>query len=157
VGRGSEERREGGLVYRAPVTPPDQQRVVAVINSSPDTIELLRVWLQMAGFVVVSTTTWQIRDGQVDLAAFLRQHQPGVLIYDIALPYDANWRLFRHLIGRPELEGLPYVITTTNIARLRAACGVETCFEIVGKPYDLDQVVAAVRKAFDEKSEVTSS
>ena len=55
--------------------------LVAVFNSSPDTIEMLRVVLQHAGFVVASAFTYQLRDGVVDVASFMKQHQPDVVIF----------------------------------------------------------------------------
>jgi hypothetical protein len=64
--------------------------VVAVIKTSPDTVELLSVALEGAGFVTVSSYTHDIRDGRVDLAGFLSQHQPTVVVYDIAPPYERN-------------------------------------------------------------------
>ena len=39
---------------------------VAIINTSPDTVDLLRQVLQRAGFLVVSCYTFDIRDGRLD-------------------------------------------------------------------------------------------
>ena len=125
--------------------PPD---VVAVINTSPDTIELLRLTLQPAGIVVVSAFTYDIRDGKIDLAAFMAAHRPQVIIYDIAPPYEANWRLLEHLRGNAVLQGLRWVITSTNPVHVEKLAGRdEQVHEIVGKPYDLDRIAAATKEA----------
>ena len=42
--------------------------------------------LEQAGFLVVSTFTWLIQGGKVDIEALLRTHQPKVIVYDIAAP-----------------------------------------------------------------------
>jgi CheY-like chemotaxis protein len=123
-------------------TPPP---VVAVINSSPDTVDLLRIAMESHGFVVVSGLTHAIRDGVEDFEALLRQHNPSVIVYDIAPPYDANWRLMTHLRSSPMLDGRPFVITSTNAARVREIAGAdEPVYEIIGKPYDLNRIIEAV-------------
>src|ERR1041384_5606879 len=83
--------------------------VVAVINTSPDVVELLRAALEQAGLVTVSAFTYDIRDGRVDLEAFIRQHDPRVVVYDIAPPYDVNWRLFEHVSTRPVMRRRAFV------------------------------------------------
>jgi DNA-binding response OmpR family regulator len=120
--------------------------VVAVFNTSPDTVDLLRIVLEDAGFVVVSAFTYDIRDGEVDLEAFCRQYAPRIVVYDISLPYDANWRLFLRLRTTPALHGVQFVITTTHAAHVQKLAGDQEIFEIVGKPYDLGRIVDKVRE-----------
>ena len=74
---------------------------VAVINSTPDIVDMLRLVVEQAGFVVVTALTFEIRDGHVDIDQLIRQHQPLVIVYDIAPPYDANWKLFQHIAAMP--------------------------------------------------------
>lgn len=121
--------------------------VVAVFNTSPDTVELLRVVLQHAGFVVVSAFTFDIRDGRVDVEAFLRHTNPSVVVYDIAPPYDANWALFQALRTNSTLQQYRYVITSTNAPYVQRLAGDVHVHEIIGKPYDLNEIVAAVQMA----------
>ena len=122
--------------------------VVAIINTSPDTIELLRMTLQPAGIVVASAYTYEIRDGKVDLNAFMAAHRPQVIIYDVAPPYDANWRLLQHLRRNPVMQGVRWVVTTTNTAHVEKLAGKdEQVHEVVGKPYDLDRIAAATKEA----------
>jgi len=74
--------------------------VVAIFNTSPDAINLLRDVLEHAGMSVVSAYTFDIRDGTVDLRAFLRTHRPDIIVYDIAPPYEQNWRLLTDFVKR---------------------------------------------------------
>jgi hypothetical protein len=47
---------------------------------------------------------------------------------------------------------VPFVVTTTNERRLREIVGTDRqVLEIVGKPYDLDQIVKAVEAATQSK------
>ncbi|HWI20141.1 MAG TPA: hypothetical protein VNT81_20450 [Vicinamibacterales bacterium] len=135
---------------------PETPTVVAVFNTSPDTVDMLRFILEYEGFVVVSAFTYELRDGNVDLEAFCRQHTPDVVLYDIALPYEANWRLFLHIRNAESLRSARFVLTTTNERHVRALAGPEVeLIEIVGKPYDLDLVVQRVRKAAATVSKVS--
>lgn len=125
---------------------------VAVFNTSEDTTDLLRVVLEQAGFTVVTAMTTDIRDGKVDLESFMRQHKPKVIVYDIAIPYEQNWRLFQHMKTMPVLVDARFVLTTTNVAQVEKVAGREhLLYEIVGKPYDLDIIVRAVKDAARER------
>lgn len=126
----------------------NQPPVVGVFNTSPDTVEMLRIILERAGYVVVAAYTYDLRDSRVDLEALMRQHRPRVIVYDVAPPYYKNWRLLEHFRAMPILDGVAFVITTTNVKQVREiASPEETLHEIVGKPYDLDKIVDAVNKA----------
>jgi DNA-binding response OmpR family regulator len=127
---------------------PDRPPVVAVINTSPDIVDMLRLAFEHAGIVVVSAFTHQIREGAVDVEAFVRQHHPGVIVYDIAPPYASNWQMFQHVRSLPALERAKFVLTSTNERHVTELAGRDTrVYEIIGKPFDLDQIVAAVREA----------
>jgi len=121
---------------------------VAIINSSPDTVELLRSVLQHAGFLVVCGYTFDIRDGRLDITAFVEQHRPRVIVYDIAPPYEANWRLFNHIRGLDVMRQIRFVITSVNPAHVEGLVGRdEHVYEVVERPLDLDRIVTAVKEA----------
>jgi DNA-binding NtrC family response regulator len=127
----------------------DKPPVAAVINSTPDAIDMLRLALEGAGIAMVSAFTHDIRDGKVDIESFMRQHDPKVVVYDIAPPYANNWLLFQHVANLPVMRDRQFVLTTTNKAHVeKMAAGVKLpIFEIVGLPYDLNQLVDEVRQA----------
>jgi CheY-like chemotaxis protein len=123
-----------------------------VFNTSEDTTDLLRVVLEQAGYVVITAFTNLLRDGKIDLEALMRQHRPQVIVYDIAVPYEQNWRLFEHIRGSPACKGVRFVLTTTNVAQVQKVAGpAQRLHEIVGKPYDLDEIVRAVKDAVHER------
>lgn len=127
-----------------------QPVVVAIFNTSPDTVDMLRILLETEGYVVVSAFTYELRDGKVDLEAFCRQHRPQIVVYDVALPYQPNWRLFLHVRSVEILRSARFVVTTTNERHVRELAGPDVeLFEIVGKPYDLDRLLTKVRQLAD--------
>jgi DNA-binding response OmpR family regulator len=136
-------------MFSAPATRMDAPLItVAVINTSPDITDLLRRALEPAGIVAVTALTFEIREGGVDLEAFIRQHDPKVIVYDIAPPYDANWRLFQHMSSRPWMRGRQFVLTSVNVKEVEKVAGrTAQIYEIVGKPLDLDAIVRAVKEA----------
>jgi DNA-binding response OmpR family regulator len=66
------------------------QSVVAVINTSVETTELLQEVLEDEGFTVVTAYTFDFKRGNQDLPTFFVTHQPRAVVYDIALPYVEN-------------------------------------------------------------------
>jgi CheY-like chemotaxis protein len=119
--------------------------VVAVFNSNDDTVELIRAWFEPVGILVVSAHLDDLKRGSFDLTSFVDQHKPAAALIDIAPPYDRSWLFVQHLLNTTPLAGVPAVFTTTNEQRVREAAGPADVVEIVGKPYDLDQVLERVK------------
>ncbi len=118
---------------------------VAVVNSSAAVIEMLRTYLEDEGHETVTLHVDDIKSGRVDLVEFLREHDPSVVLYDISIPYEENWNFLQLVRDAEVARQRRFVITTTNKERLDQLVGPTGAIEIVGKPFDLDQVGAAVR------------
>ena len=109
--------------------------VVAVFNSADDVIEMLRVALEGSGFAVVSAKLSEIQSGVMDLVAFVREHRPVAIVYDLPRPYEANWNVLRLLRETASLSKLGWVLTTLDKSALEAAVGPAPVVQIVlGKP-----------------------
>lgn len=121
---------------------------VAVINSSDDTVEMLRQALQSSGFTsIVTAHIHDFKTGERDFPQYLEKYDPQAIIYDIAIPYDKNWTFLKLLLDSEHMRGRKVVLTTTNKRRLEELVGPTDTLEIVGKPYDIDEIVRAVKAA----------
>ena len=120
---------------------------VAIINSSEDTVTLLRTVFEHAGFQTVGGHVPDIRAGRVDFLQFLESHDPAAIVYDVAMPYAENWNVLKMLQDMERMRGRALIVTTTNKRALDAIVGDTDAIEIVGKPYEPDAIVDAVRRA----------
>ena len=124
--------------------------VVAVFNSSDDMVELLRMMLESNGFVVVSGHIADLRRAKLDLEAFVKQNRPAAVVYDLVPPYDAQWAFLDHLREVSPLRQIPFVITSTNAKMARELAGrSERVIEVLGRPFDMDELLVAVRRAVE--------
>jgi DNA-binding NarL/FixJ family response regulator len=120
--------------------------VVAVVNTNPDLVELLKARIEAAGFVVLILHIADIRAG-LDLGAVLTQHDPKVIVYDIVSPFERNWRFFEHL-RETLLQGRRFVLTTPNARALQRLVGRDDAiYEVLDDGTDVDAIVQAVREA----------
>ncbi len=127
---------------------PDQATVsIAIINSSEEILEMLSAALEDEGFRVVGSYVIDLKRGKVDIREFLRLHDPAAVVLDIALPYEENWQFFERLRDEGVFDGRGVVLTSTNKRALDRLVGPTPVHEIIGKPFDLDEISEAVRRA----------
>ena len=122
---------------------------MALFNASDDTVDMVQRMLSASGIHCLAGCHFaDLKKGNVDFGQFLAKHDPQVVIFDISPPYVENWALFKTLRSARTMEGRGLVLTTTNKNRLDEVVGADsTAIEIVGKPYDLQQITAAITGA----------
>ena len=121
---------------------------VAIVNTNPDLVRLLRFALERAGFVVFILHVEDMRVGTTNIESILKEHDPKVIVYDVAPPYDFTWNFLEHLRTQTDFKGRKLVLTSMNVRRMQEVVGNhETVYEIVGQNEDLDAVVRAVKEA----------
>jgi CheY-like chemotaxis protein len=122
--------------------------VVAIINTAEETAQLLQELLDDEGFAPVAAYVVDFKLGRQNLKAFFAAHQPQAVIYDIALPYEENWNFFcAHVLGAQFLPPERFVLTTVNKNVLDQLIGPNPSIELVGRPYDLEAILRALKRA----------
>ena len=124
---------------------------VALFNASDDTVEMVLRMLSASGICGLAGCHFaDLKKGNIDFVQFLARHDPQVVIFDISPPYAENWQFFNAIRGVKAMEGRGLVLTTTNKNRLDEVVGADSAaIEIVGKPYDLQQITAAITAALE--------
>jgi DNA-binding response OmpR family regulator len=142
---------------RAAATP--TKPVVALFNASDDTVEMVQRMLDASGFsCLVGCHFADLKKGVIDFARYVDKHQPQVAIFDISPPYLENWLYFKTLRDSTAMKGRGLVLTTTNKERLDETVGADSeAFEIVGKPYDLEEIGAAIAAALKRSHQAALS
>jgi DNA-binding response OmpR family regulator len=69
------------------------------------------------------------------------------VIYDISLPYAENWTFFRLIRDTQAAQGRQFIVTTPNKRALEEVIGQSEVLELIGKPYDMEIILAKVADA----------
>jgi len=124
-----------------------KSRIIAIFNTNPEVLELVRESLQQAGFQAVIAHIDDLKRGRLDMIQFVEEHKPDVIVYDVAPPYDTNWTFLRLMRNSKVMAGRAFVVTTTNKKALDELIGPSDTVELLCKPYDLEQIVQSVTHA----------
>jgi DNA-binding NtrC family response regulator len=121
---------------------------VAVLNANDDVVEMLRAAIQQAGFNTATAHVTDIKRGEQDFLSFLKEHDPRVIVYDIAPPYHENWTFSQLLNNTEAAKNRTFVLTTANKALLQEVAGSAIdVFEVSEKPDTLARIVDAVKRS----------
>ena len=121
---------------------------VAIFNSRTEFMDSLCEALDREGLPTATALLAEIQDGTLDLPAFLKTHDPRVIVYDLPYPFERHWNFLRLLQQTDFLRKRTWILTTTDKKALDAAVGASGVIEIVfGEPYSVGEVVDAVRHA----------
>lgn len=108
---------------------------VLVVDDEPALRDLIRAVLEDEGYQVVTA-----ENGRRALE-LLRQDRPDLVLTDLMMPVMGGHELLRHLRSMPELDRIPVIVMSTA----RAAVSIDAAAAFVPKPFDIDQLLAAIR------------
>jgi response regulator RpfG family c-di-GMP phosphodiesterase len=125
-----------------------KNRLVACFNSSDDLLEIMRDALQEDGYQVMTAHVHDIERGRVDLRKLLVEHDPPVLVWDLSPPYDRTHQFLEMMRHLDEMKGRCVIVTTTNKRAVEEIAHVSDTLELVGRPFDLEELTRRVAAAF---------
>ena len=121
--------------------------IVALFDASDGTIDMIRTLLKETNDArrLVGCHFDDLKKGNVDFTAYLAEHNPEVVIFDISPPYVENWHFFKRMRGADVMRGRGSVVTTANKHRLDEVLGTDSfALEVAGQPKDLQQIRVAI-------------
>ena len=74
-------------------------RIIAIFNTNSEVLDLVRESLQGAGYATVVAHLDDLKRGRLDMIQFVEVHEPEVIVYDVAPPYDTNWTFLRLMMN----------------------------------------------------------
>lgn len=128
-----------------------------VLNSHADTIELLADWFGAQGAVVHHARSLELCRNLEEARSLLTTVRPDVVLFDLAVPYDLNWRCFQRLVDARIFGSVPIVLTTANRRALDQLVGPTDAFEIIGTPHDLWRLQDLIEWRLAHRPAATSS
>jgi DNA-binding response OmpR family regulator len=117
--------------------------LIAVMDSSRDLVSILQSALDEDGFRTVGRVATRDEDATVPLA-FLRDHQPAAVVYNVSPLDPASWTCLTDL--RRQWQRGHFLLTTTNLGALRAHVGPSDPSALLGKPFDLSALTTSLRR-----------
>jgi DNA-binding response OmpR family regulator len=121
--------------------------VVQLFHSNPDVLAPLARLLESAGFDVVSALIPGVHHRYCGADTMMTQQDPAVVVYDIGPPYEKNWAMFERLRAT-SMRNRRFVITSVNPQQVKQLAGRDDrIYEVVDRPFDLDNIVQAVKEA----------
>ena len=121
---------------------PGRKHIFAV-NGDPDFLNLLRILFQRAEYAVTTTNFAPLTFAQIAALA------PDLLLVDLVWAERAGWALLEHLHREARTRGIPVIVASTTpayLARVAADPGRYGGDALLTKPFDIDELLAAVRR-----------
>ena len=123
-------------------TAADPGPVVLVVDDSEPIRRLIRINLELDGFVVHEVT-----DGRAALQWLINPAHgtPGVIVMDAFMEPEDGWWAIAAIRAHPRLAGVPCVLVTASVQVHDRVQARESGFDaFVAKPFDPVELVAAV-------------
>lgn len=118
---------------------------IMVVDDDLDTVEILKLKLEGAGFAVITA-----RDGQ-ECFNKCQETEPDLLIVDVMMPKLSGFKVAKMLKNDKRFENMPIIILTARAQETdrQMSAAVEASAYIT-KPFDPDEVLKTVRKLLKE-------
>jgi CheY-like chemotaxis protein len=123
---------------------------IMVVNDSMEFLQLMEELLTDEGYAVSLVETG------AGTRAAVKQSRPDLLILDVRLPDMSGFEILNLLRLDPETQAIPVLICTAAVRDVQAQQAIleERGIPILLKPFDLDDLLEAIRRILDENGEL---
>jgi two-component system, OmpR family, response regulator len=121
---------------------PDRRCLVLIVEDNPETAELIALVARDEGWYPV------VASNGAQALARVTQAAPSIVLLDLMLPHEDGIAVGRRLADalRPPA---PILAMSADRRNLRDFAGQVGAFASLEKPFDLDELVALIRKGLD--------
>ena len=121
-------------------------KMVLIVDDEPDIVESIRFNLEFENIKSI-----EAYDGEEALLK-ARKENPDLIILDIMLPKINGYKIARLLKFDESYKHIPIIMLTARTQKTDIKLGEETgADEYVTKPFDMEMLVALVKKYLNEK------
>jgi two-component system cell cycle response regulator DivK len=114
---------------------------ILIVEDDDSSLDLAKRLVEDMGHTVLTAS-----DGTKGLA-FARSEKPDLLLLDLRMPGIDGLQVVREIRADPTLRTLPVIAVSADIADDgRAAAMAAGCDDFVAKPYDPEELRAAIRR-----------
>lgn len=111
-----------------------------IVDDEPSILDLLRETLQDAGYPVLTASNGR------EALAIAQQTQLALVLADVMMPFMDGNVLSQRLRADPSTQHLPVLLMTAT----RYVVTTDSATALIAKPFDLDALVALVRRYYLE-------
>jgi len=124
--------------------------IVLVVDDNPELLDGVKLTLEMEDFQVL------IADSGAAALEILGRITPDLILADIMMPVMDGYELYQHIHDDPRWVHVPFIFVTAKTAKEDIRKGKEMGVDdYITKPFDPQDVVAAVRGKLKRMAELT--
>ena len=126
----------------------DTKATILIVDDIPDTVQLLKDWLESHDFNALGVTS------SFEALDVAEQHRPDLILLDIMVPKMDGMETCRRLKANPKTASIPVVIVTAkNPSDARAEGMMAGAVDYITKPVKLTDLLTRIETALTTKSE----
>jgi CheY-like chemotaxis protein len=118
------------------VTSEDLHPTILVVDDDADTRELMATWLDAEGYRVQTATNGK------EALKLLKREVPCAMLVDLMMPVMDGAEFRRRVQAMPAISSVPFILVSA--AHNAAWVARDLDIDVVGKPFDADQLLALV-------------
>ena len=118
---------------------------VLLIDDDQSNLDFMRQVMRIDGHEL----TWAA-DGEQGLA-LVRQIRPELIICDVVMPHLGGYAVLETVRADPQFAGVPVLLFSAAMSEDARAIGLRRgATEVLAKPFDLEQLRAAIRRCLGQ-------